>query len=31
MAAELVAGTSQFRFISIDAQRSEQLRPGIAG
>src|ERR1700751_2924102 len=31
MAAELVAGTSQFRLISIYAQRSEQFRTGIAG
>ena len=31
MATELVAGTSQLRFIPFDAQRSEQLRTGIAG
>ena len=31
MATELVAGTSQLRFISFDAQRSEQLCTGIAG
>ena len=31
MAIELVAGTSQLRFTSLDAQRSEQLRSGIAG
>ena len=31
MATELVAGTSQLRFIAFDAQRSEQLCTGIAG
>ncbi len=31
MAAELVAGTAQLRVISLYAQRSEQLRTGIAG
>src|SRR5271165_6672123 len=31
MAAELVAGTSQLRLISIYAQRSEQFRTGTAG
>ena len=31
MATELVAGTSQLRFTSFDAQRSEQLCTGIAG
>ena len=31
MAPELVAGASQLRFISFDAQRSEQLCTGIAG
>jgi hypothetical protein len=31
MATELVAGTSQLCLISIDAQRPEQLRTGIAG
>ena len=31
MAAELVAGTSQLRLISLYAQRSEQLRTSIAG
>jgi hypothetical protein len=30
MAAEFVAGTLQFRLISVDAQRSEQLRTGVA-
>jgi hypothetical protein len=29
MAAELVAGTSQLRLISLDAQRFEQLRTGV--
>ena len=31
MATELVAGTSQLRLIPLNAQRSEQLRTGIAG
>src|SRR5271166_1371826 len=31
MAAELVAGALQLRLMPIDAQRSEQLRTGIAG
>ena len=31
MTAELIAGTSQLRLISLDAQRSEKLRAGIAG
>jgi len=31
MAPELVAGTSQLRLMSIDAQRSEQVRPCVAG
>ena len=31
MATELVAGTSQFLFITVNAKRSEQLRTGIAG
>src|SRR6516165_10545001 len=31
MAAELVAGASQLRLISLDAQRSEQPCTGIAG
>ena len=31
MATELVAGTSQFRLIAFDAQRSEQVCAGIAG
>ena len=31
MAAELVAGTSQLRFITPNAQRSEQPCTGIAG
>jgi hypothetical protein len=31
MAAEFVAGTSQFCLIPLDAQRSEQLRTGVAG
>jgi hypothetical protein len=31
MAADLVAGSSQLRLIAINAQRSEQLRTGIAG
>jgi hypothetical protein len=30
MAAELVAGTSQFLFIPFNAQRSEQHRASIA-
>src|SRR6516162_3655873 len=31
MAAELVAGTLQLRLMSINAQRSEQFRAGVAG
>jgi len=31
MAVELVASSSQLRLMAIDAQRSEQLRTGIAG
>jgi hypothetical protein len=30
MAIELVAGTSELRFIPFDAQRSEQLCAGMA-
>jgi len=30
MAAELVAGTSQLDFLPFDADRSEELRFGIA-
>src|SRR5271166_2042805 len=31
MATELVTGTSQLRFMPLDAQCPEQLRTGIAG
>jgi hypothetical protein len=31
MAAELVAGTSELRLVSLYAQRSEQFRASIAG
>ena len=31
MATELVAGTAQLRLISLDTQRSEQLRTSVAG
>ena len=31
MTTELVARTSQLRFISFDAQRSKQLCTGVAG
>jgi hypothetical protein len=31
MATELIAGTSQFRFISLYAQRSKQLFSSMAG
>jgi hypothetical protein len=31
MATELVAGTSQLRLISLDAQSPKQLCPGVAG
>ena len=31
MATELVAGTSQFLFVPLNAQRSQQLRTGLAG
>jgi len=31
MSMELVTGASQLRLMSIDAQRSEELRTGIAG
>ena len=31
MAVKLVAGTSQFLFVPLNAQRSQQLRTGLAG
>ena len=31
MAAELVAGTSQLRFLPFNPQGSQQLRTGLAG